>query len=474
MGGIMDTFFQRLKNSGVPKLDLQQALLILFYLGTSALFIGCTQPGDIHLVFNQAGQSAQSSTSLDSPSHEINKNYFEFKIADKKAAYSKLKLFFIVDNSKSMAPMQENLAKSFDKLFLNENLDLLRKLNSQIYVINTAQFSSNYLSRKVTSELINSQTIKQTPYFDLMNFRYPNSEFFGSIGGDLAGFEGTYIGLNGGVEARIRPSFVKKIDPQNLETFDYLEFNQSTSITQLRADFLEKIKLLNPNNNNSTPAVTLTSKESGLCAISRILRDPEGLVATGDLVSFVLVSNENDSDFEGAGCVRTIQYDGSNVLKKEYVTQDNQTQTVLNQQDYILKRSAEVLGSSGFLFTGFVAKDEYEASRVEYSTIGIHYMDFANAIGGKIHSIFANDYTPALKDLSVDITTKILMSYEVSPMLDITKQGMSIHQVWIKKKSDSQWGMPVDSSQWTSSGAILNLNKTLAVSLDDQIRVEFY
>jgi len=470
----MDTFFQRLKNSGVPKLDLQQALLILFYLGTSALFIGCTQPGDIHLVFNQAGQSALSSTSLDDSQNQMNKNYFEFKMADKKAAYSKLKLFFIVDNSVSMAPMQENLAKSFDKLFLNENASQLRKLNTQIYVINTAQNSSNYLSRKVTSELINTETIKQTSYMDLVNFRYPKSEFFGSIGGDLAGFEGTYIGLNGGVEARIRPSFVKKIDPQTLEAFDYLEFNQTTSVTQLRADFLEKIKLLNPSNNESNPAVILTSRESGLCAISRILRDPEGLVAAGDLVSFVLVSNENDSDFEGAGCVRTIQYNGSTVLKKEYVTQDVQTQTVLNQQDYILKRSAEVLGSSGFLFTGFVTINTYEASQVQYSTIGTHYMDFANTIGGKIHSIFESDYTPALKDLSVDITSKILLSYEISPLLDKANEGMNIHQVWIKKKSDSQWGAPLDPSQWTSSGAILNLSKSLTVSLEDQIRVEFY
>lgn len=316
-------------------------LSTLFSLSIVALvFQNCSQ-GD----FNVKAVEDLSMLEQDSHYSEINTSRGELP---------KLKLFFIVDNSYTMEANQLNLSDSFGKMF-EESSNSLSQFDSEVYITSTSQL----LEQNIGLSSLSMQKLQALSQNTLLNFnsqRWNNSNITGNIPGDLLGFDLTsqLISPSGDpntvINYQLNPAMVLEAQTRsdgNVDLINKIEIKKGTSTNDIKTLFNDRLNLLKPSLykdyvlNNAALATQrkIVENESGLCALGRILKHKENLFENGDLLSFVIVSDEDDSaEKNGFSCVDSREVSTTN----SYNVQCKKQQTNLVARKQIITPRTQI------------------------------------------------------------------------------------------------------------------------------------
>lgn len=267
---------------------LASTVLLLF-------FQNCSQPGNI--VTNELA----SGSVLAEPGAP--------QIASQDVASSEpppLKLFFVMDNSNSMTLSNLNLQRSFEAMFA-ENRESLSGFNSDTYFISTAQSSLdswNFLPKLRSPAEFNFSGINGLSAHRASNFSS------GAIAGDLLGFRVERPNTAGSNIANWVPqpvvAFRDRAGGTGVDIYPSVGFRRGGSVDDLKALIAERLDLLSPQRASGATDPNLFSaldRESAMCAVGRVLQNPQGLLAPGDMASFVIVSDEDESNLAGDHCI---------------------------------------------------------------------------------------------------------------------------------------------------------------------------
>lgn len=225
-----------------------------------------------------------------------------------------LKMFFVVDNSGTMKANQLNLAQSFGAMFDQTSKDSLSKFRTSAYLISTAQ-KSPLLSDQSTLDSIATKQSYYDPLspltLDIFKTSYRTDELnSGYLPGDNLGFK--LSKSSSPLSYTFSPAPVLGWADQSSTLLTGAIHREALD---LRSDFENQFKdrlavldstripLVSANGVLRPENATIVDSESGLCSVARVLREPEGFLKSGDLFSFILVSDENDNDPGGNNCI---------------------------------------------------------------------------------------------------------------------------------------------------------------------------
>lgn len=227
-----------------------------------------------------------------------------------------LKLIFVVDNSYTMSSSNLKISESFDRLFDGTNSESLRLFNTEVFLLSTAQNLYKDRNTSFSRQIPSYQFLAANNYKALVgksaaeirqHRNYPNN---GKIPGDIAGFELAVTGSQpeGTQLINFNPAPVvglSHVNGNGVEKDLSAKKSNSESVAELDSDFKERLNVLNPINNeidNQSALGETLSEESGLCTLARVLKHPEKFFKSSDFVSFILVSDEDDSYNDGKNC----------------------------------------------------------------------------------------------------------------------------------------------------------------------------
>lgn len=231
-----------------------------------------------------------------------------------------LNLVFVVDNSGTMKQNQLNLSDSFGTMFDASSVSL-NKFKSSTYLINTAQTAPVFSSDKTTYDRIASQQASfdatQNVTKAIFDVKYRTAtQNTGLIPGDNLGYS-----LKKSVNPlsyQIKPAMV--LGTTEAASGDYtfnnsIKKDASSDVTAVENEFKKRLAIMSSDRlpqvfNQSLGRYTadyssIIDGESGLCSVARILRNPDGYFKPGELVSFTIVSDENDNDPSGSKCIQS-------------------------------------------------------------------------------------------------------------------------------------------------------------------------
>lgn len=238
-----------------------------------------------------------------------------------------LKLFFVVDNSGTMKQNQLNLSASFGSMF-DSSSSSLSKFDSTTYLLNTAQTSPSISSEKSVLDKIAGQQSNFS-----LSALIPQAAFetdvrtsslnLGYLPGDNVGYQVKKIASP--LSYQFLPATVLGVhaDSGQISLSNSIRKTAAVDVAATEQEFKERLAILS---SDRIPQVLVGStyrpenysvidNESGLCAVSRILRNPQLYIKAGDLLSFTIVSDENDNDPSGSKCIQSVtQYDGTEDL----------------------------------------------------------------------------------------------------------------------------------------------------------------
>lgn len=236
-------------------------------------------------------------------------------------SFPPLKLVFVVDNSGTMGVNQINLATAFDRMFSGTNANNLSLFKTSAYIVSTSQYvpetTSTAYPRIPTADAESFAALNPT---QLAVHR--GALLSGRIPGDLVGFWGDHQIEPSREVTSFRPAPVAlfKDLPSGERVVSYSSDKpRNVSVETFSDDFKQRLALLNPDLSEIDPNTRrgvlddVIDQESGLCAMARVLKHSDGMLAPGDLTSFVFVSDENDSDSAGRACVDSLIQGQSNV-----------------------------------------------------------------------------------------------------------------------------------------------------------------
>lgn len=227
-----------------------------------------------------------------------------------------LKQFWIIDNSKTMVYNNLNLSNSFGAMFNQNNQDSLFKFDTTAYLLSTAQAVPSYSSNKktVVTDIANRQkaftgiaSVKETDFNTVYRTATQNS---GHLPGDNVGIwlkavsatdfslaAAPVLGKAPGSTFSLSPSIRK---PANTNTNDF----ESEFQSRLAILTSTRIPTYVANGTEYQENADVLDKESGLCALARVLDNPNGLYTSSDLLAFTIVTDENENDVSGANCLK--------------------------------------------------------------------------------------------------------------------------------------------------------------------------
>lgn len=235
--------------------------------------------------------------------------YQSFAIGAESIQYPDLKMVFVLDNSKSMEANRINFSAAFKNLFNNENKEILKPFNTTIFITTTAQLSMtdisklNQLPSRSPASLVNSN------FGDLQKERSP--VVTGALPGDIFGlYHLSGVDSLTGIEKHsFLPASLVGISADNsgkakiLMSLTKAPYQDPAQMIQ---DFESRVALLqwndgSWNSSNQDAKAQVVDNESGLCAVSRIMRHPDEFMQQGDLLSIAIFSDEDDKNSTGSG-----------------------------------------------------------------------------------------------------------------------------------------------------------------------------
>ena len=233
-----------------------------------------------------------------------------------------LKMVFVVDNSGTMRQNQLNLADSFGSMF-DLSSSSLNRFDSTTFLINTAQSLPVYQNESEKNSLYENISSQQNLFNPANTVPRANFEAqfrtnllnLGVIPGDNLGFSLkkstnplTYeilpAPVMGSSENSGQISFKSNIKMAANSNVALIENEFKNRLAIMNADRIPKVFV----NSRYVPEHnTIVDNESGLCSVARILRNPANYFQPGELVSFTLVSDENDNNPSGDRCVQSVR-----------------------------------------------------------------------------------------------------------------------------------------------------------------------
>lgn len=232
-----------------------------------------------------------------------------------------LKMFFVVDNSGTMQKNQFNLSESFGSMFDPQSSGSLSKFDATTFILNTAQKSPSFSSEKsMLDKIVDEQknyksdlTLAMNQYTTLVR---DNAYNYGYLPGDNLGYQvkissssplkydyAPSVVLGASVDANNNVSFKTSIRKLASENSAVMEDEFKKRLAILNAD---RIPLVQDGATYKPRYASVVDSESGLCAVARILRNPDNYFKSGEMVSFTIVSDENDNDPKGFNCVQNV------------------------------------------------------------------------------------------------------------------------------------------------------------------------
>jgi hypothetical protein len=463
---------------------------ILFFLAFVALS-GCGQSGNLKLqAFDSAGTEVNGAGDATQPACELDDGCKEdtgkdtfgkdpiqpppegqvaslvFSPSEQPRINPPLKLFFIVDNSVSMLNNQINLSNSFESLF-SESGSSLKNFDAEIFIFTTAMLNSQYLSRfgNIPNYESISEMTQKYSYSELLAMREPS--LTGQIPGDLMGYHVVNTVENGRSVKRGVPVPVHGLTQINGKPVlsPSILYKKGSSISELKAEFQSRVALLDPNK-YATELDGYTGGESALCGMARILRDSTQFIKPGDHVSFVVVSDENESNPAGFRCVKEVSFNSNGeIVDFDYIAGTNSSGPALNLADYVRNRLSSILAQPA-LFSFFVRLEG--DSLGDSGSTGTEYISFARSVGAQLSSILLNSFASALSQLSGIITDSVVnLTYELEVPADKSIKAL------YRKDSSGNW-VAVPAAMWSTQGRLLILKKELNIKTEDQFKVEMY
>lgn len=333
------------------KLKIQLMVWMVLSVASIIFFQNCGQQGSISLEADPAKIVGETVDICQvNPSHPICNNTAavgrveEYRYIDvKQPQVPDLKIFLVLDNSDSMRVSQVNLVSNIEKMF-SENGEGLRDYNSEIFILTTGQlnnidnklfktsidFKNDY--QKILENLYSVQTSNATN--SLLSFLRPLQSGViktnGLLAGDMVGFYSRQVRTPSSVapiydafEVNFYPAFLSQFNQPSILS---VKFNKGGSVAELVSRLKERVELLNPDNQilaksiaidgkslDNTPLSDVVEKESGMCALGRIIHEAknnptESLIKKGELATFILVSDEEEHDLLGAECIKKFKY----------------------------------------------------------------------------------------------------------------------------------------------------------------------
>ncbi|MGE0526463.1 MAG: hypothetical protein AB7G93_17385 [Bdellovibrionales bacterium] len=253
--------------------------------------------------------------------------YAELRAGDE-ANFPPLKMAFIVDNSGTMQANQISLSKAFSKMFSGDNATNLAPFDSTAYLISTAQMSLlkgqgvyAKLPKQALSEFeaLSLNQLMSGPRADKLN---------GQIPGDLVGYRVLEQTSAEGLDSvSYLPAPVARFDDAGNRSVASIgiRLKQRGSVADFASDFEDRISILDPARSEMDPVQrvgildSVVDRESGLCALARMLRHSDQFFKPGDIGAFVIVSDENDQDPKGLNCIESVkEYTGAEDLIDGY------------------------------------------------------------------------------------------------------------------------------------------------------------
>lgn len=327
-------------------------LLLWFVAATFmvVLFQNCGQQGDVALKLQQDDNIEATDICAVNPTHPIctgqppTGKVEEYRYIDvKQPTIPNLKIFLVLDNSDSMRVSQVNLVNNIEKMF-TANGEGLRDYNSEIFIITTAQL--NYINKSLNRSSVDAKTSYQTAIENIYQIQNVQSvismldvlrptvsntpKTTGLLEGDMVGFKlkvnRTLSSIGNQydeLENIFYPAYVTY--PTQPSVFS-VKYYKGGSIDDLVQQIKQRVEYLNPENQilsktisfdkkqiDNVPLSEVVEKESGLCAMSRILyevkNDPStSLISKGELATFILVSDEKEHDLNGEECVKSYKF----------------------------------------------------------------------------------------------------------------------------------------------------------------------
>lgn len=230
-----------------------------------------------------------------------------------------LKMFFVVDNSGTMKENQLNLSESFAAMFDRNSADSLSKFDTTAYLFNTAQRSPSLSSERDVLDQISSKQAGFNVAGPISNADYSSSyrsatNNTGLVPGDNIGYQLTKSQNPSQYFFSLAPVLGTSTQADgSLVWSRSIHKKASEDSVALEKEFKERLKVLD---SERIPLVSVDGKykpenssivdtESGLCAVARVLRNPESFIKAGDLLSFIIVSDEDENDPSGSNCVQS-------------------------------------------------------------------------------------------------------------------------------------------------------------------------
>ncbi len=255
-----------------------------------------------------------------------------------------LKIFLVLDNSDSMRVSQVNLISNIEKMF-TINGSGLSDYNSEIFITTTAQLNN------INNSLFKSNIDLKTDYqkvidriHEITSVTYVQSmiDIFrpgtagdrktsGLLEGDLVGFRlkstrtPSAVGIKyDSLNVDFYPAYLSNIDQPSILSVKYSKGESIPDLVEkikARVEFLDPdrqylSKSINLGNNivvDNVPLAEVVEKESGLCAMARVIHEVKNnpdssLIKKGELATFILVSDEREHDTQGLECVKSYKF----------------------------------------------------------------------------------------------------------------------------------------------------------------------
>lgn len=225
-----------------------------------------------------------------------------------------LKMFFVVDNSGTMKANQLNLSQSFGTMFDQASNDSLSKFKTSAYLLSTAQRSLLLNDQANLNSIVTKQAYynpTQPLSLEVFNTYYRTpEENSGYLPGDNIGYKVTKTSSPLSYTFSPAPVLGWTSPTANLlsgvitrEARDASGNFEQQFKERLAVLDSSRIPLVNVGGAYRPENYTIVDSESGLCAIARVLREPDAYLKSGDLFSFIVVSDEDDNDPEGNNCI---------------------------------------------------------------------------------------------------------------------------------------------------------------------------
>lgn len=333
------------------KLTKQLFIWVALSISTVLFYQNCGQQGEIALRVDPAQLGGEKEDICQvNPSHSLCSGIApigkveEYRYIDvKQPQIPDLKIVLILDNSDSMRVSQVNLVNNIEKMF-SSNGEGLKDYNSEIFILTTAQL--NNIGNKLFKTSVDFKNDYHKVLDQLYSAQFSNNlnqilpalrplensvlKTNGLLAGDMVGFYGKATRTPSPVSA-VYDTFEYNFYPAYLANLNQpsvlsVKYRKGGSISELVNQLKERVELLNPDNQvlsksialgngtaDNIPLSEVVEKESGLCALGRVLYDvknnpSESLVKKGELATFILVSDEEEHDVAGAECVKAFRY----------------------------------------------------------------------------------------------------------------------------------------------------------------------